>query len=45
MVDAWLRPGVSARQAQAEADVLSQALRRAKPANLADKGVLSPQEA
>lgn len=39
MVDAWLRPGVSARQAQAEADVLSQALRRAKPANLADKGV------
>src|SRR4029077_14177591 len=39
MVDAWLRPGVSARQAQAEADVLSQALRRTKPANLADKGV------
>src|SRR5579872_941868 len=43
MVDAWLRPGVSARQAQAEADVLSSGLRTSKPANLTDEGVfISP---
>lgn len=36
---ARLRPGVTARQAQAEIDVLSSALRRARPANPADGGV------
>ncbi|PYT24845.1 MAG: hypothetical protein DMG57_27185, partial [Acidobacteria bacterium] len=39
MVEAWLRPHVTARQAQAEVDVLSNALRRTKPANLANEGV------
>jgi len=39
MVEAWLQPNVTTRQAQAEIDVLSSALRRTKPANLADEGV------
>jgi predicted permease len=38
-VGARLRPGVTARQAQAEIDVLSSALRRARPADPADGGV------
>ena len=39
MVEAWLQPNVTTRQAQAEVDVLSSALRRTKPANLADEGI------
>src|SRR6185295_541377 len=40
MVDARLRPGVSARQAQAEVDLLSSALRPTQSTNLADRGVI-----
>jgi predicted permease len=39
-VDALLRPGVTARWAQAEVDVLSSALSRTRPAHPADGGVL-----
>jgi cell division protein FtsX len=36
MLDALLRPGISARQAQAEVDVLTGALRQSSPANPAE---------
>ena len=43
MVEAWLRPGITARKAQAEANILASALRGNKPLDLRDEGVfISP---
>ena len=40
MLDARLRPGISVRQAQAEVDVLANALRQSVPANPGEGGVV-----